>query len=236
MCKKYYVYVDWTLEECPRPFYVGKGVHTRVLDEKRNIVHERIKLKYGLQRRIVFETDDEREAFDVEIKLIKEHKTYLHGDGCWGSNLTLGGEGAAGHVVSNCAREELRRISLELWKNHEYIVKNTSPAPIDVGQLANDGNVLCWDDIATKYNVSSTTVKKWFKQLGLVKNRNVHSRRKSWSSDESEQLMKLYESGMLVRDIASLLCRRECSIKKRIQKLCIARKIKRYRYRRSGIK
>lgn len=51
--------------------------------------------KYGFDRRIVFETDNEQEAFEKECLLITEYDTYVYGGG-WGANFTLGGEGTPG--------------------------------------------------------------------------------------------------------------------------------------------
>jgi len=40
--KVFFVYVDWTTEETPRPFYVGKDVVARVRTKKRNRHHMRL--------------------------------------------------------------------------------------------------------------------------------------------------------------------------------------------------
>lgn len=89
----FYVYVDYTKESPPRPFYVGKGNESRVANLKRNRKHTSIKNKYGIERKIVLETLNEQEAFDKEINLIKELNTQK-GIGC---NMTSGGEGIKGH-------------------------------------------------------------------------------------------------------------------------------------------
>jgi len=95
--KNYYVYIDYTKEESPRPFYVGKGNGHRVSVKTRNKLHSNIKNKYGMDRKIVFNTSSEKEAFDKEIELIAFYKTNVtHGEGHWGANFTDGGEGATG--------------------------------------------------------------------------------------------------------------------------------------------
>lgn len=88
LTKKCCVYVDYTSEIVPRPFYVGVGNQTRVNNPKRNQLHTRIARKYGMTRTIVFETDLKDEALKRERELVDELKTY---DG-WGANLTSGGE------------------------------------------------------------------------------------------------------------------------------------------------
>lgn len=100
MFMKFKVYVDYTTEENPRPFYVGKGKEQRIRGIERNKLHTRIASKYGLDRRIVFETDDEVMAFDKERELIIEHDTYVYGGG-WGANFTLGGQGTSGAKFPN---------------------------------------------------------------------------------------------------------------------------------------
>ena len=93
---RFKVYVDYTTEDVPRPFYVGKGQDNRLRVRNRNELHENIVNKHGLDRRIEFETDDENEAFVKEQELILVHRTFFYGEGCWGANFTLGGEGPAG--------------------------------------------------------------------------------------------------------------------------------------------
>lgn len=102
----YYVYVDWTTEETPRPFYVGKGDKRRVKLQYRNQLHENIKGKYGYERRVIFESEDEIAAFEKERELIAEHKTYVYGENyVFGANFTEGGEGCSGRKNSAETRE-----------------------------------------------------------------------------------------------------------------------------------
>jgi len=97
LTKRFAVYVDSTLEESARPFYVGKGTEERVndfSDPARNGLHGHISRDLGLQREIVFETDDEEEAYARETALVGELHTYAHGgEGWWGANLDMGGRG-----------------------------------------------------------------------------------------------------------------------------------------------
>lgn len=87
------VYVDWTLEALPRAFYVGKGDDVRVSRLNRNQYHTNVRRKYGIRREVVLVTSVENLAFDHEINLIAELKTQRGVVGCWGTNLTTGGEG-----------------------------------------------------------------------------------------------------------------------------------------------
>lgn len=96
MVMKFRVYVDYTTEEIPRPFYVGKGTERRLRIISRNKLHAAIAAKYGFDRRVVFETDDELAAHEKERELIAEHNTFVY-DGGWGANFTRGGEGTSGH-------------------------------------------------------------------------------------------------------------------------------------------
>jgi hypothetical protein len=110
---QFHTYVDWTLEDVPRPFYVGKGNEDRVRNPERNTKHRYVRKHYGYHREIVFVSNNERECLTKEIELIAEHHTYSHDPyasdvAC---NFTLGGEGVAGLRHSE---ESRRKISLAL--------------------------------------------------------------------------------------------------------------------------
>jgi len=117
--KTFHTYVDWTMEETPRPFYVGKGNENRINCLKRNIHHTRVSNKHGIDRRIVLITTDEQLAFNEEIKLIAEHHTFIddhfyNGIGC---NYTIGGEG---HTPSNEMRKAYSDRMIVFWNNPEF--------------------------------------------------------------------------------------------------------------------
>lgn len=73
----YYVYVDWTLEDVPRAFYVGKGSGSRIYKTRRNWNHRRVRRTFGYRREIVFRTENEDEAFLKEKQLICEFHTFV---------------------------------------------------------------------------------------------------------------------------------------------------------------
>jgi hypothetical protein len=94
--QRYCCYVDYTSEPTPRPFYVGKGTRERIETLGRNLKHAQVALKYGLNRRVLLETDDPQEALEAEARYIREFRTWK-GDpqaselAC---NLTSGGGSA----------------------------------------------------------------------------------------------------------------------------------------------
>lgn len=107
--KTFYVYEDWTTEENPRCFYVGKGDEDRVKRLKRGKYHAKVVSHFGQQRKIVFETHDEIQAFDVERQLILEHHTHPN-DVCYngiGCNRTTGGQGNSGRIVTLETRKKI---------------------------------------------------------------------------------------------------------------------------------
>lgn len=104
--KTWYVYVDRRLDTCA-PFYVGKGDAARVRRKERNRYHQNIVARHGIERSIVFETGDEREALDKEIELIKELRTR---DYFGGANFTDGGDGVSGYRFALEAIEKNRII------------------------------------------------------------------------------------------------------------------------------
>lgn len=119
----WYVYVDWTLENVPRPFYVGKGNFNRVANLRRSQHHTNISNKYGIKRTIAAITSNEDEAFLLEGELIKRYGTYvddIHYNGI-GCNKTLGGEGKC---PSNETRSKLRSSALLRWNNAEFRLRS----------------------------------------------------------------------------------------------------------------
>jgi hypothetical protein len=114
----FHTYVDWTTEEIPRAFYVGKGNEFRTRNPERNQKHKHIRKTFGLRREVVFSSTSEKECFDQEILMIKEHHTFYHDDladkevAC---NFTIGGDGAAGWVPTD---EQKKNISDGLKRTH----------------------------------------------------------------------------------------------------------------------
>lgn len=93
-----YVYIDWTTEQAPRPFYVGKGDALRVKHKGRNKKHQSVSKKHGFNRTTVYTSHDEGDAFACEVRMIAEYHTYI-GDPLASSiacNFTTGGEGVKG--------------------------------------------------------------------------------------------------------------------------------------------
>lgn len=104
----FFVYEDWTLEDAPRCFYVGKGEKRRVKCKRRNRHHANITKMYGLDRRIVLSTRVETDALDAEIRLIAERKTCVYAqDYIFGANYTFGGEGTSGYYPSAETRAKM---------------------------------------------------------------------------------------------------------------------------------
>ena len=91
----YHVYVDWTTEDEPRPYYVGKGLTSRISLQIRNKHHTNVSNKYGFRREIIFSSYDDNACKQLEIQKIKEFHTFVQDPdynqiGC---NYTTGGDG-----------------------------------------------------------------------------------------------------------------------------------------------
>lgn len=130
---KFKVYVDYTVEESPRPFYVGKGSAGRVKCLfGRNQLHESIARKYGINRVVEFETDDEQESFRKERELISLYRTFMnHEPGQWGSNFTEGGDGASGWIPSAETRKKIGAAS-RLHRDSEETRKKKGEAAVRI--------------------------------------------------------------------------------------------------------
>lgn len=178
------MYVDWTTEETPRPYYVGKGDDRRLCVKFRNRLHENIKRKYGLDRRVVFQFEHEDVALAAEQELIRSYRTYVHDtEYVFGANLTLGGEGVSGHRHTDDVR---RRISENHARRHGCS-KETRQA---IGR-AHRGKVV-GDD--TRQAISDGT-KAWWANLTEEQRQNYRDKRnKNRPQDSDETRQKRSES------------------------------------------
>lgn len=89
---RWFVYVDWTTEEIPRAYYVGKGLRRRVGQRERSALHRRHVEAYGFRREVVAGPMLEKDAFLEEVKLVRLHGTFFYANRKkWGANLTPGG-------------------------------------------------------------------------------------------------------------------------------------------------
>lgn len=108
--QQWHVYEDWTTEEQPRCFYVGKGDDDRVAKLKRSSrEHAAIVTKFGQQRVVVATSENEAEMLDVERRVIVDQHTYVkdpdyNGIGC---NKTRGGQGNSGRIVTDETRRKI---------------------------------------------------------------------------------------------------------------------------------
>jgi hypothetical protein len=118
-------YKHWTLEDPPRCFYVGKGVSGRAESRKsRNHKWHAIVKRYGLRVEICLGPVTNELACAWEIENIIKESTFsvnhshddLNDIGC---NLTNGGDGVRGYVLTDAQREASRQINREIANRPE---------------------------------------------------------------------------------------------------------------------
>ena len=241
--------------------YIGQTVHlnTRWLGHIRSSrdgsskIGEAIK-KHGLENfefLILEEVESQEDLDNLERHYISIFKTNMSSGG-HGYNLTDGGfSGVRGLKMSdetkammsekkkelyNRSPEIIEKISAtvkKLWQDENYIKKNTVLCPVDSETLLRESEDLSWNDIASKFEVSASTVKKWFKSYNLIKEKKKE-KRVPWSKEEEEKLLELRKSGHLIREISKLMNRSEASVLKRSQKLLDLNNIDRSRYFRKS--
>jgi len=196
---------------------------------------------------ILEENKNQEELDKLEKYYIFLYNTNMTKNG-HGYNLTDGGSGIR---QKNTSEETRKLMSLKkkelyeknpelktkysdflkiLWKNEEYIKKQTLQCNLDKETLIKECENLSWDDMASKFSVSVSTIKKWFKTYNIEKTWLKKLSPKKWSKEEDDTLLELRNSGLLVRDISKTLNRSELSIKKRLQKLSNIYNLKRSRY------
>jgi len=100
MNSRFYSYL-W-LRQDGSPYYVGKGTGNRAWIRFSHNVHPPTDSK----RILVFPMANEAEAFESEVAIIALFGRKDLGTGCL-RNLTDGGEGAAGHQISETTRQKM---------------------------------------------------------------------------------------------------------------------------------
>ena len=210
--------------------------------------------KYGLESfefQVLEEVESQEDLDRLERHYIKIYETNMSTGG-HGYNLTDGGFfGVRGLKMSeetksimsekkkelyNKSTNVIDKISAtikKLWQDEEYIKKNTLQCPVDPESLLCVSEGLSWNDIAAKFEVSSSTIKKWFKEYGLKKEKKKEQR-KPWSREEEELLLELRRSGHLIREISKIMNRSEASVLKRSQKILDLNNVERPRYFRKS--
>ncbi len=191
-----FVYLDWTLEDIPRCFYVGKGNEARVKKRDRNDLWKRVAAKYGWRREKVLSTLDSVFACDQEVEWIAKMNTYHYdrNDG-WGCNFTKGGDGGGahlGHKHSEATKEFLRQKSLgnkncvghkatpetlakRSGSNHHFFGKKLSKEHIEKNRIANRGEnnaqaKLTWNKvrhIRARFTAGEITIPKLAKEFDV---------------------------------------------------------------------
>ena len=139
----FYVYVDWTRENYPRPFYVGKGNANRIKVLGRNNKHTWVQKQFGIDRRIMCSTISEQFAFDLEVQLIVDNDTFNPNFKDYSDircNLTKGGEGASGYHFSEEQRDKIKsyhnRLDVKIRKSLiQKVIQNRQDVKKNKGEI-----------------------------------------------------------------------------------------------------
>lgn len=119
--------------------------------DHQNVMYNAIQ-KYGwenVKHEILFDNLTLSEAQQKEIELIKEYNSYIHSENSNGYNMTLGGEGTLGHIVSNESK-------LRMSKSH---IGMNPPNSIKV--VCDDVEYRSISEFACKNNLNAATVRSW---------------------------------------------------------------------------
>lgn len=111
---KYYVYIYYVIDT-NEVFYVGKGTKNRAFTGKRNKFCEDMKSSHEWSVHIIEDNMSESEAFDLEIKLIKEFKNKGRL-----TNQTDGGDGISGYIMTEEVKNKISQSSKRLWQDEDF--------------------------------------------------------------------------------------------------------------------
>lgn len=123
--KKFYVY-EHVRPDTGEVFYVGKGTKDRVRyitrrgPHHKNIVAKLARSGLSPEVRIILETTDESEAFRVE----RDRIAYWRLRGVKLANLTDGGEGASGLILSDETRAKIREATKRQFENEDSAMRH----------------------------------------------------------------------------------------------------------------
>lgn len=168
MTRQYHVYEDWTLEDTPRCFYVGKGDDDRLAKLKRqNKRHSDVTQTLGQRRVVVFSTFNENEALDRERTLIQERHVHprdpeYNGIGC---NRTLGGQGNSGRIVTDETRRKISEAKKgktpnKVWTQAERVATSRRMSELHKGKKLSDEHVEVLRSRMTDPNLKSEMIEK----------------------------------------------------------------------------
>lgn len=169
-------------------------------------------------RDVLVECDDVEQLRELEREFIKKFDTNVSCGGV-GYNSTAGGQGTAGFKWSQTSRNK-KRIS----------------CPVSREQLQCELNTLSWSDVAHKYSVAQTTVRRWAREQSLCKPRTQSVFRNQfvglWTAEDEETLLSLYLSEKrTIADIANALNRSITSISVKLSRLKKKHQITERRFR-----
>jgi NUMOD3 motif len=116
------------LREDGSPYYAGKGRGTRAFTSTGHNVHR----PADGSRILVFPMLSESEAFESEIALIDLFGRKDFGTGCL-RNITYGGEGPCGRVVSDDTKQKMRDKALGVKKSEAHKHKLSLVAQTRIG-------------------------------------------------------------------------------------------------------
>jgi len=186
---------------------VGKGDRGRIKNLQRNKHHQNIIKKHGVDRRIVLVTMVEQLAFDTEIKLIAEHKTFVHGsDYVFGANYTRGGEGTSGF-----------RPTLETRSKMKASARNRPPVSSETKQLLS----------RIRKNPSESTRKK----LSRASQHRAKSARLEWVSVHDKAITLFNIAGAELQTFSSI---KEASMKMNVSRSMISQVLNGHRESAKG--
>lgn len=213
--KRFYTYLHCKPDGTP--FYVGKGSGNRAYElsrNGRNKYHQRIVAKYGILI-FVFPCETEKQAFEDEIQQIAQ----LRADGYELCNMTNGGDGCAGRVLSDSSKAKIAAAAKDAWKDPEIRAK-TCKAQSEgkrgnknaVGNSNAKGNTFKHTDDAkrrmsecrkgNKYRLGSKASEETKAKMRAARIGKPNITKRSCTAEEIQKMKDLRATGMSYAKIA----------------------------------
>ncbi len=178
----YYVYGHY-VSGSNEPFYIGKGKEQRAwVTQHRNFLWKEVVAEHRYEVRIIQDNMNETDALLLETELIEKYGRIDLDTGIL-VNMTEGGNGGMGMLMTEEYRQNLANSARKRWNSPQYKEKQ-SVAQKNSWQDETIRNKRISRMIATDVKIKNSHSKKEMWKNPEYRNKNLETRRKKWETPE----------------------------------------------------